>query len=185
MEAVQSHRSHRDRAAWVLVGLVTLLLVIAGVTLWWRGRAVTAQGVNKALESQPETFADLTAHLGWMAQSDYYATMPQDSAAMVKAFSDHPELSHRVLWYEDRGGRVAVTQVQFIDGLLNAWDHQQFVAGGKDAEGLPVRSFCVYLDARGRIVGWADVTGAPAMLDLLKWAMASGPGKHPEAKSPE
>lgn len=171
--------------AWLTAGLIALLVLVAGGVVWWRGRAVTADAIERALDKQPQTFAEMTARLGWFAQTDYYATMPQDNPLLVSGFCDHPDLSRRVQWYEGRGGRPAVVQVQFIDGLLNAWQHQQVVSSAQDMEGLPLRSYCVYLNAAGNIVGWADVTGGPGIFDLVAWAKASRPGEHPDAKAPE
>jgi len=175
----------RNRVILLVAGLTVLLLVALASVAWWRGRAVTIEGMQRALAQEPETYEDLKDRLGMVVAADLYFTVTQDKPDIVKGYADHPELAGRIHWFDGRGGRAAATQVQFAEALENPWQHGTFNSHTGDAESLVTRSYCIYMNSAGRILGWADVTGGPQVVNAVMWARASGAGKDPQAKRAE
>lgn len=183
MEAAPASAGRRNRVLLAVAIVVAVALVSAGAATYLRGRAVTVDAVERALEKQPRDYPEFERRLGLFVQAEYYATVAMDTPGLVRASCEHPSCQPRILWYPGRGGRAAVAHVQYIQALHDPWQHSAALSDA-GAE-VPSRSYCLYLAADGKLLGWADLTDAPGAVDLMNWALASGPGKHPGAEGPK
>lgn len=183
MEATPTTAGRRNRVILAVALVVAVAVIAAGAATYLRGRAVTVDAVERAFEKQPQDYPEFERRLGLFVQAGYYATVAMDTPELVRASCEHPSCLPRILWYPGRGGRAAVAQVQYIQALHDPWQHSAALSdAGAD---VPSRSYCMYLAADGTLLGWADLTEAPNAVELMQWALASRPGKHPGPEGPK